>query len=92
MNFDYDSEQNDLREAVRGLLERAYGERTAALIRRFAPLIVAHRVLFLERAAIGRFGCRAIAAASVSSRCRSWNGFATRATSCSSGGNTARLL
>ena len=26
MNFDFDSEQNDLREAVRGLLERAYGE------------------------------------------------------------------
>ena len=26
MNFDYDSEQNDLREAVRGLLARAYGD------------------------------------------------------------------
>jgi hypothetical protein len=26
VNFDYDSEQNDLREAVRGLLERAYGD------------------------------------------------------------------
>ncbi|MGY1637399.1 acyl-CoA dehydrogenase family protein [Geodermatophilus sp. SYSU D00742] len=26
MDFDYDSEQNDLREAVRGLLERAYGD------------------------------------------------------------------
>ncbi|CCG03874.1 acyl-CoA dehydrogenase family protein [Blastococcus saxobsidens] len=26
MNFDFDSEQNDLREAVRGLLERAYGD------------------------------------------------------------------
>ena len=26
MNFDYDSEQNDLREAVRGLLARAYAD------------------------------------------------------------------
>jgi alkylation response protein AidB-like acyl-CoA dehydrogenase len=26
VDFDYDSEQNDLREAVRGLLERAYGD------------------------------------------------------------------
>src|SRR3712207_4553007 len=26
MNFEFDSEQNDLREAVRGLLERAYGD------------------------------------------------------------------
>ena len=26
MNFDYDSEQNDLREAVRGLLARAYSD------------------------------------------------------------------
>jgi alkylation response protein AidB-like acyl-CoA dehydrogenase len=26
VNFDYDSEQNDLREAVRGLLARAYGD------------------------------------------------------------------
>ena len=26
MNFDFDSEQKDLREAVRGLLERAYGD------------------------------------------------------------------
>ncbi|MGY1824024.1 acyl-CoA dehydrogenase family protein [Geodermatophilus sp. SYSU D00079] len=29
MDFDYDSEQNDLREAVRGLLERAYGDSEA---------------------------------------------------------------
>ena len=26
MNFDYDSEQNDLREAVRGLLGKAYSD------------------------------------------------------------------
>ena len=29
MNFDYDSEQNDLREAVRGLLARAYADSEA---------------------------------------------------------------